>query len=119
MTTEKALALVRTYYDCWKGGDATYDEARLRGVLHERLIFESPTGRKEGVDEFLPGLARFTKTLKSREMRQIFAVDGEAAAIYDCALTAPVSTLRCAEFFQIVGERITAIRLVFDASAYK
>jgi hypothetical protein len=83
------------------------------------LVFESPTGRKEKLDDFLPGLARFVKTLKAQRMLQLFAVAGEAAAIYDCELTTPVSLLRYAEIFRVEGERITSIRLVFDASAYR
>ena len=118
MTSEKTLELVRGYYDGWKNADA-YDEAGLRRVLHADLIFESPIGRKVRLDDFLPGLLRFTKTVKARRMLQLFSVAGEAAAIYDCDLTAPVDVLRCAEVFRVEGERIVSIRLVFDASAYR
>jgi hypothetical protein len=39
--------------------------------------------------------------------------------LYDCELTRPVSTLRCAEFFRVAGDRIEAIRLLFDATEYR
>jgi len=115
---DNTLKLVHAYYDSWKNGAKTYDEARLRSVLHPHLVFESPAGRKEKLDDFLPGLARFAKTVKDQRMLQLFAVGGEAAAIYDCDLTSPVDVLRCAEIFRVEGERIVSIRLVFDASAY-
>lgn len=82
-------------------------------------MFESPAGKKTRLDDFLPGLLRFTKTLQRQHMLQLFAVGDEAAAIYDCSLTAPVDTLRCAEFFRVEGDKISSIRLVFDATAYQ
>ena len=119
MTTEKTLEIVRAYYDSWSQGEARYDEARLRRALHSRLVFESPIGKRTTLDDFLPGLARFAKTVKGFSMLQLIGSGSEAAAIYDCALTAPVDQLRCAEVFRIEGEQIVSIRLVFDATPYK
>jgi hypothetical protein len=119
MTTETTLGLVRAYYESWQGGSERFDEARLRAVLHPRLTFESPMGKKDKLDDFLPGLLRFTKTLKGLHMLQLFSVGSEAAAIYDCEVQAPIERLRCAEFFRIEGEQITSVRLVFDATPYK
>lgn len=116
---EKTLDLVQAYYDSWKNGADAYDEAPLRRVLHPELVVETPTGRREKRDDFLPGLARFAKTVKAQRMLQLLAVGSEAAAIYDCQLTGPVDVLRCAEFFRVEGEHIVSIRLVFDASAYR
>jgi hypothetical protein len=119
MTTEKTLELVRAYYEGWSHGEGHYDEARLRRTLHPKLVFESPAGRKTALDDFLPGLSRFAKTVKSLTMLQLIGSGMEAAAIYDCALTAPVDQLRCAEVFRIEGEQIVSIRLVFDATPYR
>jgi hypothetical protein len=119
MTTEKTLELVRAYYDSWKAGEKSYDEARLRRVLHPQLSFESPVGKKQKLDDVLPGLRRFSQTLKALHMLQLFGSGAEAAAIYDCDLTAPVDHLRCAEVFRVEGEQIVSLRLVFDATAYR
>jgi len=50
---------------------------------------------------------------------QLIGSGAEAAAIYDCDLTAPVERLRCAEVFRVEGGQIVSIRLVFDATPYK
>ncbi len=118
MTTAKTLELVRAYYDSWREGERAFDEACLRRVLHPTLIFESPTGRREKLDDFLPGLLRFSKTLKAQHMLQLFGSGAEAAAIYDCDLTPPIERLRCAEMFRVEGAQIVSIRLVFDATPY-
>lgn len=119
MTTDKTLELVRAYYQGWSNGEGGYDEALLRRVLHPKLVFESPVGRREALDDFLPGLQRFAKTLKKLHMLQLIGSGAEAAAIYDCDLTAPVDILRCAEAFRVEGSQIVSIRLVFDATPYK
>jgi hypothetical protein len=119
MTTEKTLELVRAYYESWSHGEGHYDEVTLRRVIHPRVVFESPIGRKETLGDFLPGLQRFAKTLKGFTMLQQLGSGTEAAAIYDCLLTAPVDCLRCAEVFRVEGAQIVSIRLVFDATPYK
>jgi len=115
MNNELTLGLVRAYYDSWQGGER-FDEARLRRVLHPQLSFVSPRSNKQEVGGFLEGLLRFNQTLRQRTLLQLVSVGNEAAALYDCELPSPVAHLRCGEFFRIEGERITAIRLVFDAS---
>jgi len=119
MTTEKTLELVRAYYDSWKGLPGHCDESSLRRVLHPRLQFESPVSKHDSSEAFLPGLTRFNGTVRARHMLQMFGSGDEAAAIYDCELTAPVDSLRCAEIFRVEGGCICSIRLVFDASAYR
>jgi hypothetical protein len=119
MKTEKTLELVRAYYDSWKGGGAALDDTRIRALLAPNLTFESPINQRQGADSFMVGLGGFITTMKSRQMLQIVAAGDEAAALYDCELTRPVNTLRCAEFFRVAGNRIEAIRLLFDATAYR
>jgi hypothetical protein len=119
MTTEKTLELVRAYYDGWKGSSDLYDDAGIRALLAPNLTFESPLNQRQGADSFMVGLGGFTKTLKRRRMLQIVAAGAEAAAIYDCELTRPVSTLRCAEFFRVTENRIESIRLLYDATEYR
>jgi SnoaL-like domain len=119
MTTERTLELVRAYYESWNQGIAHYDEARLRRVMHPKLAFESPIGKKAALDEFLPGLQRFSQTVRGFTMLQLIGSGNEAAAIYDCLLTRPVDVLRCAEVFRVEGEQIVSLRLVFDATPYK
>jgi hypothetical protein len=121
MTTDNTRALVQVYYDCWKQGAGAYDQTRLRKLIAPKLEFASPITPRADAEAFFVGLGRFIKTLKSLHGLQLIAAGDEAAALYDCELieSAPVRTLRCAEFFQISGERIQTIRLVFDASEYR
>ena len=119
MTTERTKDLVRAYYDGWKIGTERVDEQKLRAVLAPNLAFESPLNRRDDASGLIEGLARFAKTVKAIHFHQTIVTGDEAAVIYDCELTAPVPTLRCAEFLRVEGDRIAAIRLVFDATGYR
>jgi hypothetical protein len=119
MTTERTKDLVRAYYEGWKGGTERFDEQKLRAVLVPNVAFESPLSRRDDASGLVEGIARFAKTIKAIHFHQTIVTGNEAAVVYDCELTAPVPTLRCAEFFRVEGDRIAAIRLVFDASGYR
>jgi ketosteroid isomerase-like protein len=119
MTTERTMAIVRAYYDSWKGGAAAFDEAKLSELLAPNVAFESPVARRDTAADLVTALARFAKTVKALRFVQLVHEGNEAAAIYDCELTGPVDELRIAEFFRVEGDAIRSIRLAFDATAYR
>src|SRR5215472_6607731 len=120
MPDNKTTGLLIAYYDSWKNGAAALDEARLRGILASDLRFEGPiAGKRSGADAFLPGLARFVKTLEVLRVLHLVHSGGEAAVLYDCDLTMPAGTFRFAEFFRIEREKIHEIKLVFDATEFR
>jgi ketosteroid isomerase-like protein len=118
MTQDQTLHPVRSYYASWNHGGSC-DEAKLRGALAPDVTFESPSGTKHGIEQILPGLRRFASTLKKQTLLQLIASGNEAAALYDCELSEPTNTLRCAEHFRVENGRIVSIRLVYDATAYR
>lgn len=118
MANDVTAEVVLAYYDSWKNGMASFDEARLRSLLAPDLDFEGPiAGKRRGAEPFLQGLARFVETLKGlRTLQQIHA-GNEASVLYDCDL--PAGTLRFAEFFHVEGEKIRAINLLYDPTKYR
>ncbi len=111
--------LISAYYDCWRDGIASFDEPGVNGVLAEDLDFEGPiAGKRQGAAGFIAGLKRFVEGLQAPiRMVQRVASDDRAAALYDADL--PSGTMRFAEFFQVDGGRIQAIKLVYDAAQYR
>ncbi len=54
MADDSAPKLVHAYYDSWKQGAASYDEARLLGILAPDLKFEGPiAGKQTSAQAFL------------------------------------------------------------------
>ncbi|SRR5713226_5872377 len=116
---EMRSELINAYYDSWRNGIASFDKTRVAGILAEDLDFEGPiAGKRQGAVGFIGGLTRFIEGLRA-PIRILQRVDSahQAAAVYDADL--PNGTMRFAEFFQMDGGRIQAIKLVYDAAQYR
>jgi len=116
---EMRSELINAYYDSWRNGIASFDKTRVAGILAEDLDFEGPiAGKRQGAVGFIGGLTRFIEGLRA-PIRILQQVDSghQAAAVYDADL--PNGTMRFAEFFQMDGGRIQAIKLVYDAAQYR
>jgi SnoaL-like protein len=121
MTTETTAAeTVQSYYDSWKNGIASFDEARLRAIIAPDLKFEGPiAGKREGREPFLRGLADFVGALKTYQCVQQLHAGNEAAAIYDCTLGVTGGAIRFAEFFRIQDGRIQELKLLYDPTEFR
>jgi hypothetical protein len=110
--------MVRAYYDSWKNGMASFDEARLREILAPDLKFEGPiAGKREGREPFLKGLADFVGTLKAQRVLQQVQGGEEASALYDCEIGN--GQLRFAEFFRFRDGAIQEIKLLYDPNEFR
>ncbi len=119
VTKKTTAELTNAYYDSWKNGIATFNESRVGGILADNLDFEGPiAGKRQGATGFIGGLRRFVEGLQAPiRFLQLVNSDDQAAALYDADL--PNGTMRFAEFFQVEGGRIQAIKLVYDAAQYR
>jgi hypothetical protein len=119
LTKSSTADLVDAYYRCWRKGIASLDTTRLGEILAEELDFEGPiAGKRRGAAGFIGGLTRFVEGLQAPigVLQQVESGDG-AAVLYDASL--PAGSMRFAEFFEVGGGRIQAIRLVYDAARYR
>ena len=115
----EAAELVRSYYDSWKEGIASFNADRLNEVLAEDLYFEgSIAGKRRGAAGFIGGLKRFVECLqKPIDVQQQVESGSQAAVIYEAEM--PGGPMRFAEFFAVEGGRIASIRLLYDAGQYR
>ncbi len=104
--------LIEKYHHAWTSGDF----AAARACLADDLDFQGSIDTFESADEFIAALRMFQGMLRGVTMlRGFFDQDG-GALLYDCDTATPAGVIRTAEFFSVRGDRIGAIRLVFDAS---
>ena len=111
--------LIDAYYESWRNGISSFDEARLEAILAEDLDFEGPiAGKRQGAAGFIRGLSRFVEGLQAPiHVLEQFDSGKKAAVLYDADL--PEGMMRFAEFFDVDAGRIRAIRLVYDAAQYR
>ena len=107
-----ARQLIETYHSAWTSGDFV----AARACLADDLDFKGSIDSFHTADEFIVALTQFQRMLRQVTLLQsLFEQDG-AALLYDCDTASPAGVIRSAEFFTAKGGKISAIRLVFDAS---
>jgi hypothetical protein len=117
-TSSTTDQVVQAYYDLLQGGTASFDEGRLRGILASDLVFEGPiAGHVVGAERFLKGVSGFVETMRSFDMLRQVHAGHMAAALYDAEM--PGGTVRFAEFFEIDGNKIQSLTLLYDAAEYR
>lgn len=107
--------LIETYHHAWVNGDFT----AARACLDDSLDFRGSMDTFSNADDFVAALTQFKQMLRSVTILQSFYDADGAALLYDCDTATPAGVLRTAEFFTICKNRISAIRLVFDATALR
>lgn len=114
--TTTAQRVVGDYYDILAGDGL--DRDALRAILAPDLLFEGPVaGQRVGAEAFVTGVAGFVETCESLDFTQQMFTDDGAAAVYDARM--PGGQVRFAEFFEVRGDRIHALRLMFDPTDYR
>ena len=116
--TRAATSTIETYYEILQSGAEGFSPERLRAILAPDLVFEGPTstGHRVGAEPFCKGVVGFVTALRHLEMRQLLAMPGQAATLYDAEL--PGGMCRFAEFFEVDAGVITTLRLLFDPKRY-
>ncbi len=109
MTTQE---IIDGYTSAWTSGDMV----ATRAFLADDLDFEGSLETHHSAESFIPGLTMFREHLFAGHSELQRVVEGDSGfLLYDCKLNTG-ATLRCAEFFETAGGKITRIRLVFDTS---
>lgn len=107
--------LIETYHGAWTTGD--FQTART--CLSDNLDFQGSIDTFSNADDFIEALKGFGQMVKSVKLLKSFYDAGGAALLYDCDTVSPAGVIRTAEFFSVSDNRISAIRLVFDATALR
>lgn len=104
--------VVTNYHNAWTSGNME----TARGWLADDLDFQGSIDTFDKADDFIASLAMFQKMLNKVTLIYSFYSDRGAALLYDCDTMSPAGVIRTAEFFEVTGDKIKTIRLVFDAT---
>jgi hypothetical protein len=114
-STMDTRKLIEAYHLAWTSGDFV----TARNCLADDLDFRGSMDTFTRADDFIAALTQFRQMVQSVELLQQFYDEAGAALLYDCHTASPAGVIRTAEFFTVTGDRISAIRLVFDATALR
>lgn len=105
-----AKELADTYFDAWQARDF----GRLRAVLADDVEFAGPFASIRGADECVHGLAGLARITTGIEIQKVFVDGNDTLTWYDLS-TSVAETVPVANWIHAEDDRITRIRVAFDA----
>ena len=100
-----------------------YHNARTTGKLVEAgsyltddLDFQGSIDRFNKADDFVKAFTQFQRMLTGVTLLKSFFSENGASLLYDCYTKSAAGVIKTAELFIVVNDKITEIRLVFNAT---
>jgi hypothetical protein len=86
-----------------------------RKLLRDDLNFEGPFDRFNSADEYHQALSHLVPMLDDVQVKRVFVDDADVCVIYDMVTSTPVGTAPVVEWHTVDGDKISDIRVYFDA----
>lgn len=109
-----ALAVARRYHDAWS--HRRFDD--IRPLLADDLVIETPINAYPSADSFAAAVAAFASLCNEVALLAEFGGADEAMLLYDMNVRG-LGTLRVAEHFRVVDNRIALIRQIHDTASIR
>ena len=109
-----AHKIVTDYQQAMSKGDFV----AARKLLHDDLSFQGPIETFNRPEPYLESLKKLHHIIQRIDMKRVFADGSDVCVLYDMVTNTPAGTAFIAEWYQVRGEKIAAIRVVFDARPF-
>ncbi len=109
-----ASKIVGDYQQAIGSGDFT----TARRLLHDNLSFHGPIDTFDSPEPYLDSLKKLHHIVQRVDVKKVFADGDDVCVLYDMVTNTPAGTAFIAEWFHVKGEKIAAIRVVFDARPF-
>ncbi len=110
----KANEIVANYKQALGQGD--FEAARA--LLHDNLSFHGPIETFDRPEPYLESLKKLHHIVERIDMKKLFADGDDVCMLYDMVTNTPAGTAFIAEWYQVKGDKIAAIQVVFDARPF-
>jgi YHS domain-containing protein len=90
------------------------DAETARQCLADGLAFRGPAASVSGADNYLKASAHAVGAVNRLEIHKLFVDGSDVAAFYDLLIDHPVGSINIADWYQLEGDRICAIRSILD-----
>jgi ketosteroid isomerase-like protein len=94
------------------------DMKAARAFLADDLTFVGPLDTFHSPEPYLQALGRLAPMIERVDMKHAFSDGDEVALFYDLVTKGPAGTAPCAEWYTVKGNKITHIRVLFDARPF-
>ena len=94
------------------------DFVAARKLLHDDLSFKGPIDTFHKADDYVEAIKKLAGIVKGVEVKKVFVDGNEVCVLYDMITNTPAGTSFISEWFRTKGDRISEIRVVFDARPF-
>ena len=109
-----ASELVERYKKAVGKGDFT----TARQMLHDDLTFQGPLDTFHKADDYIGSIAKLANIIQRIDVKKVFADGQDVCVLYDMVTNTPAGTAFIVEWYQIRGDKIGTLRVVFDARPF-
>jgi hypothetical protein len=106
--------VLRTFMEAMAKGDF----AAARKCLHADLSFQGPIDTFHQADSYIEAVKKLHAIVERVDMKKMFVDGDDVCLLYDMVTRTPVGTAFIAEWHRVKGDKIAAIRVVFDARPF-
>ena len=109
---------------CRRGGSSISwavggkDFVAARKFLHDDLNFKGPIDTFHRADDYLGSIKKLSNIVKSVDVKKQFVDGNDVCVLYDMITNTPAGTAFISEWFRVKGDKISDIRVVFDARPF-
>src|SRR5262245_65830318 len=94
------------------------DFAAARILMHDNLLFQGPSDTFHSPEPYFESLKKLHPIIQRIDMKKIFADGNDVCVLYDMVTNMPAGTAFVCEWYQVKGEKIANVRIVFDARPF-
>jgi limonene-1,2-epoxide hydrolase len=94
------------------------DFAAARRLLQDNLSFRGPIDTFQKPEPYLEALKRLHPIIQRIDILKMFADGNDVCVLCDLVTNTPIGTAFVCEWYQVKGEKISSVRVVFDARPF-
>jgi limonene-1,2-epoxide hydrolase len=94
------------------------DFVAARRLVHDNLSFHGPIDTFHSPEPYFESLKRLHPIIQRIDLKKMFADGNDVCVLYDMVTNTPIGTAFVCEWYQVKGEKIANLRIVFDARPF-
>jgi hypothetical protein len=102
----------------YKAAVGKSDFAAARQMLHDDLNFQGPLDTFHKADDYVASIKKLASIIQRVDVKKVFADGQDVCVLYDMVTNTPAGTAFIVEWYQIRGDKIGSLRVVFDARPF-
>jgi hypothetical protein len=109
-----ASEVIESYREALGRGDFS----TARQLMHDDMTFQGPLDTFTTADQYLEASKRLATIIQRIDVKKTFVDGDDVCVLYEMVTNTPAGTAFIAEWYQVRGGKIVALRAVFDARPF-